>query len=179
MGSWGQGRRDASGAWQKRALHSISYLRDRLTGNCEANYDCTQLFEVYRLVQAFDPSFAAQHVTPAWVDAFTTIAPLAEHIPGLKRELPAYLSKCAGKVYDHEDVDKFTNDVLNFWANYGREFPTWALAMQIVGSFTPNSAAAERVFSMLKLMFGDTQMSALADMIQAALILRYNKRKVG
>eukprot|EP00966_Prymnesium_polylepis_P117287 2710307-Prymnesium_polylepis.1 len=38
--------------------------------------------------------------------------------------------------------------------------------MQIVGSFTPNSAAAERVFSLLKHMFGDTQMQALADMIQ-------------
>ena len=69
--------------------------------------------------------------------------------------------------------------MLGFWANYGNEFPTWALAMQIVGSFTPNSAAAERVFSMLKLMLGDTQMSALADMIQAALMLRYNKRVVG
>ena len=34
--------------------------------------------------------------------------------------------------------------------------------------------------SLLKLMFGDTQMSALlANMIQAALMLRYNKRKVG
>ena len=32
---------------------------------------------------------------------------------------------------------------------------------------------------MLKLMFGDMQMSALADMIQAALMLAYNKRKVG
>ena len=41
-----------------------------------------------------------------------------------------------------------------------------------------SSAAAERVFSMLK-MFGDTQMSALADMIQVALMLRYNKRTVG
>ena len=51
--------------------------------------------------------------------------------------------------------------------------------MQIVGSFTPNSAAAERVFSMLKSMFGDAQMSALADMIQAALMLRYNKLTVG
>ena len=28
-------------------------------------------------------------------------------------------------------------------------------------------------------MFGDTQMSALEDMIQAALMLRYNKRQVG
>ena len=51
-------------------------------------------------------------------------------LPGLKRELPAYLSKCAGMAYDHEDVDKFTTDVLCFWANHGKEFPTWALAMQ-------------------------------------------------
>ena len=50
---------------------------------------------------------------------------------------------------------------------------------QIVGSFTPNSAAAERVFSLLKLMFGDIQMQALTDMIQAALMLKYNQRKVG
>lgn len=51
--------------------------------------------------------------------------------------------------------------------------------MQIVGSFTPNSAAAERVFSLLKSMFGDQQMSSLADYIQAALMLRYNKRVFG
>ena len=50
---------------------------------------------------------------------------------------------------DHNDVDNFTKDVLSFWANHGKEFPTWTLAMQIVGSFTPNSAAAECVFSML------------------------------
>ena len=29
------------------------------------------MFEVYRLVQAFDPSFAAQYIDAAWVDAFT------------------------------------------------------------------------------------------------------------
>jgi len=77
------------------------------------------------------------------------------------------------------DVKKFTADVLLFWSNHGSSFPTWALAMQIVGSFTPNSAAVERVFSLLKLMFGDMQMSALADTIQAALMLKYNERKVG
>ena len=41
------------------------------------------------------------------------------------------------------------------------------------------SCGAERVFSLLKLMFGETQMLSLADMIQAALMLRYNGRKVG
>ena len=51
--------------------------------------------------------------------------------------------------------------------------------MRTVGSFTPNSAAAERVFSLLKGMFGDQQMTALANMIQAALMLKYNHRRVG
>lgn len=159
--------------------NGIGYLRNRLTGNCEANYDCTQIYEVYRLVQAFDPSFAAQYIDPAWVDALAVIPPLAEYIPRLKHELPAYLSKCAGTAFDHDDAANFTKDILLFWQNNGKLFPTWALAMQIVGSFTPNSAAAERVFSLLKLMFGDAQMLALADMIQAALMLRYNERKVG
>ena len=48
--------------------------------------------------------------------------------------------------------------------------------MRIVGAFTPSSAAAERVFSLLKSMWGDTQLSALADMLQASLMLKYNKR---
>mgnify|MGYP007078280271 CR=1 FL=1 len=46
--------------------------------------------------------------------------------------------------------------------------PAWAEAAQIVFAFTPNSAAAERVFSMLKAMFGDQQMETLADIIQTA-----------
>ena len=51
--------------------------------------------------------------------------------------------------------------------------------MRIVGSWTPNSAAAERVFSLLKAMFGDEQLSTLVDMIETALALKYNERKVG
>ena len=55
----------------------------------------------------------------------------------------------------------------------------WAEAARIVFAFTPNSAAAERVFSMLKAMFGDQQMETLADIIQTALMLRVNKHNVG
>ena len=57
--------------------NGIGYLRNRLTRNCEPNYDCTQMFEVYRLVQAFDPSFAAQYIDAAWVDALAMIPPCA------------------------------------------------------------------------------------------------------
>ena len=160
-------------------LRGINYLRDRMSGECDAPYDCSEMFEVLRLVQAFDPSFAAQHVDAVWVDALAAIPPLAEHVPALKQELPVYLTKCVGAAFDHDDPKAFTEGVLLFWRNHGTACPTWALAMRIVGSFTPNSAAAERVFSLLKSMFGDEQMSVLADMIQAALMLKYNGRKVG
>ena len=42
----------------------------------------------------FDPSFAAQHLTPGMVDDLATIVPIAgfDLLPGLKKELPMYLS---------------------------------------------------------------------------------------
>ena len=73
----------------------------------------------------------------------------------------------------------FTETVLGWWANHGTKFPQWAAAAQILFSFTPNSAAAERVFSLLKIFFGDGRAGSLADMIQATLMLRYNQRPVG
>ena len=80
---------------------------------------------------------------------------------------------------DHKDVKVFTESVLNWWATHGSKFPAWAEAAQIVFSFTPNSAAAERVFSLLKLFFSEVRDLPLADVVQATLMLRYNKRKVG
>ena len=40
----------------------------------------------------------------------------------------------------------------------------------------PSSAAAERVFSLLKASFGDQQDSCLQDYVQASLMMQYNKR---
>ena len=69
--------------------------------------------------------------------------------------------------------------ILSWWRSNGSTFPAWALAARIVFAISPNSASCERVFSLLKLMFGDQQMSTLADVIRAALMLRYNDRMVG
>ena len=44
---------------------------------------------------------------------------------------------------------------------------------------SPNSASCERVFSLLENMFGDAQQPALSDYIESALMLRYNRRRVG
>ena len=40
-----------------------------------------------------------------------------------------------------------------------------------------NSASSERVFALLASMFGEDQLSALADQVQASLMLAYNKRR--
>ena len=44
---------------------------------------------------------------------------------------------------------------------------------------TPNSASCERVFALLKHMFGEQQLAALADQIRAGVMLAYNDRTVG
>ena len=48
-------------------------------------------------------------------------------------------------------------------------------------AISSSSASCERVFALLKTLFGDEQMSALhvADYIHAALMLNYNNRNVG
>jgi len=49
-----------------------------------------------------------------------------------------------------------------------REFPN--------KSFSVSSAAAERVFSLLKACFSDQHDSCLQDYVQASLMMQYNKR---
>ena len=58
---------------------------------------------------------------------------------------------------------------IGWWRANGGSFPAWALAARIVFALSPNSASCERVFSLVKQMFGEQQMTALADYLRAAL----------
>ena len=69
--------------------------------------------------------------------------------------------------------------ILSWWRTNGASFPAWALAARIVFAISPNSASCERVFALLKNLFGDQQLLALADYVEAALMLNYNRRIVG
>ena len=61
----------------------------------------------------------------------------------------------------------------------GKTFPAWALAARIVFALSPNSASCERVFALLRRLFGEEQFSALRDYLQSSLMLNYNGRTVG
>ena len=76
--------------------------------------------------------------------------------------------------------DRFLTCIsLIFLRERAADFSKISSSRVIARAFTPTSAAAERVFSMLKWMFGDLQMEELADIIQTALMLRMNERSVG
>ena len=155
---------------------SCTDVRSRLGRTLEAMY------ELCRVVRIFDPNFASVHATPASVDELSAVKPLLAlgFIPQLKAELPLFLSAAANApAFDRADVAAYTEGILTWWRTNGGSFKRWALAARIVFAISSNSASCERVFSLLKLMFGEQQISTLADAIRAALLLRYNDRVVG
>ena len=97
----------------------------------------------------------------------------------LERDLPLLLATAHGFTADHGSVDDFTESVLGWYKNHSSEIGALAEASLIVFSFTPSSAAAERVFSLLKALFGSDQDAALADYIQGSMMVRYNGTKRG
>ena len=110
-----------------------------------------------------------------------TVAPIQEHcnVSKLIAELPTYTAITEGVATNKSDIDVFTSEVLQWWQKHHLEVPEWSKAARIIFAFSANSAGCERVFSLLKVMFGDQQHKLLADYLQGRLMLRYNGRQVG
>jgi len=165
----------------------FGYFENRITGNCQANYSCEHTYEITSLARAlFDPTKAAICVpTPTEVEALVAIKPIAARdlIPAMIAELPAYLSLTActpaGLVFNRSDVTAFTADILTWWRTNAPSIPAWATAARIVFSLQVSSAASERVFSLVENLYGQDQLKVLADQLQGATMLSYNKRAIG
>ena len=82
-------------------------------------------------------------------------------------------------IFDRNDIAKYTEDVLGWWRMNANRIPTWALAARMVFSLQCSSAASERVFSLVQNLFGSDQVRVLADQVQGATMLNYNKRAIG
>ena len=133
-------------------------------------------------LQAFNPAYAATSLNHAMVQDMAKIMPIAQHnlIPDMLKQLPAYLSlaaACPG--FNTQNVAEFSEGILKWWKMNHPQFPAWAIAARIVFAMLPSSAPCERVFSLVECMFGQDQLSSLADQLQGSVMLRYNKRAVG
>ena len=99
-----------------------------------------------------------------------------EDVAALKEQLPSMLIAL-------EDIDASVMtdiEILKFWFQQRNRaaIKMWHDTFIKIAVVTPNSAAIERVFSVLRRMFNDQQESALADYLQIAVMLVYNKRVV-
>ena len=69
------------------------------------------------------------------------------------------------------------NDILSFFCAHQRELPTWSYFACVLATQQANSASVERVFSILKQAFKETQEKSLGDYVYGVVMRRYNKRR--
>ena len=127
------------------------------------------MYETCRLVRIFDPNFASQYLDSAYVDSMAAITPLRslDMLDQLKQEAPLYRAAAhSAGAFDKSSVADYTEAMLTWWRTNGGSFPAWALAARIVFASSPNSASCERVFALLRNLFGELQMKSLADYVQ-------------
>ena len=95
----------------------------------------------------------------------------------LQRELPTYIAADNGFSIEHGDVGDFTKENLSWWKSHVSEVGAWSEAARIAFAMAPNSAGAERVCSLLKILLGSNKVTAVSDYIRLLVILRYSNAK--
>ena len=97
------------------------YLENRITDNCQTPYHCSGPYEVCRVSQLFDPSFAVVNLSPNFVDELCAAVPaLGNAAAALKAEVEAYRVEArSAPAMDHSDVQAFTEAILEFWRKHG------------------------------------------------------------
>jgi len=99
-------------------------------------------------------------------------------VDDLVSELSLYLEVCQREGIDFSNVVKVTQClpfITEFWDKYKTRLPKWYDFATKCMLLQPSSASVERLFSLLKLVFGDLQASSLQDKVQLQVQLMYNK----
>ena len=107
-------------------MPGFDYLEKRITGTCESQYSLVDMYELCRVVRAFDPTFAATHVDSAFVDGMSAITPLRAlgMLSDLKQQLPQYLSAAASAPsMDQSSVEDYSTAILAWRRTHQAAFP--------------------------------------------------------
>jgi len=126
--------------------------------------------QVWKFCRLLDPAYvglATMQNLHADIMCHTSIKVLGDAAEGLKAELAAYKVTATGVQADC--------DLCGFWRTHGSLFPNLNAAAKIAATIQPSSAAAERVFAMLKWMFTKQQGGTHEDYKVLSLLLRYNE----
>ena len=91
----------------------------------------------------------------------------------LHLDMPTYTAAANGLSIEHGDLGDFTKRILRWLKSHASGFGAWSEAARMA----PNSEGAERVLSLLKILFGSNQDTTLPDSIFGSVVLRYSNNK--
>lgn len=139
-------------------------------------YDTVRVFKIARLM--CPETVNSLQPTPATLNQLRIIKVLDSDaiIEGLVDELPLYLAAATDVTFLGETMHEVAGKKLGWWRDHADQLPLWSNAVRKVILIQPSSAAAERVFSIMKAAFGHLQANALTDYLECSLMLQYNKR---
>jgi hypothetical protein len=95
----------------------------------------------------------------------------------LINEFASYKFICEGLQYAKSDAQIHGNEIEKFWSHHEIPLPHWTRFAHILFLMQPTSACVERAFSLLKYIYGNQQQSALMDLVELQLMLRYNRSR--
>ena len=96
-------------------------------------------------------------------------------LAGLKQEIPLFLA-----LSEDLDTQHFQplEHILEFFKKHDSELPNWGKFAATLAMQQLNSAAVERVFSLLQNAFNETQEKSLNDYVSAVVMKQYTNRGV-
>ena len=120
----------------------------------------------FKAIRLFNPS-KVQEMQPqvSDIDKLSVLPFFVSTIPQLNEEFPAYVAAS-------EDTDP--SKTREFWKNHKNQLPTWCSSYQKVMLVEPSSTASE-VFSILNNSFNNKQQQSLHNLIEANVMLQYNR----
>eukprot|EP00475_Leptophrys_vorax_P010335 TRINITY_DN16952_c0_g1_i1.p1 TRINITY_DN16952_c0_g1~~TRINITY_DN16952_c0_g1_i1.p1 ORF type:complete len:312 (-),score=93.90 TRINITY_DN16952_c0_g1_i1:114-1049(-) len=157
----------------------IRYFRERFVEvphGADRNADIFNSIELFKVIRIFDPEKVVD-LNPHAED----IRRLCQFKPfsklgifnALVQELPAYRRIAA----EHKLAENEDKDILQWFCHHKDELKTFFEAAKCAALIQPSSAAAERVFSLLKRLQDHSQTSMLKDYQETSAMLKYNDNK--
>jgi protein-arginine kinase activator protein McsA len=155
-----------------------------------AGGSCARMMQTYKCLSILAPHIARDLNAAQRTDYISRIANtkfmkyLDSAVPGgvdrtinrLTEELPRYLQLAAGYIHQPQDIlSKQARDLNDWWIQIVNDLPAFKSVYNCGLLLQPSSAAAERVFSMIRCMFDDRQEGALIDYKEGAVMTRYNQ----
>lgn len=166
--------------YAKALIHAgFDYFEDTVTRTLKSHI---KLYEVVRLchpLRTSELSWGVGSVRQLLSEStLLEFAPFLSDYPldKLLTELPVYLQAVKGLQERRPPFEG--RDIMPFWRSNAGLLPTWSAMARAFATLTPSSAAAERVFSILKNSFGRRQTGSLEDYVSAACMLQFNRTRL-